>query len=599
MCGICGIIGDNDLNIVKKMCKALYHRGPDSEGYYEDDQVTLGVRRLRIIDLLTGDQPIHNEDSSIWIVFNGEIYNFLKLRNILIEKGHEFYTKTDTEVLIHLYEEYNENMLNYINGMFSFAIYDSNKKILFLARDRFGEKPLYYTINNNNFIFSSELKGILSLEGIKRRINKKAMAYYLHYFYNPLEESFIEGIYRLPPSCYIKLNIKNKEFEIKQYWDLKLEYASLSEEEAIEHLDIMLNEQVRTRLISEVPIGVLLSGGVDSSIIAALAKKYKKEINAFTIIHDYSESEEKYAKIVAEKFDLNHKLIEVKVDALKTLDEIIKYIDEPLGDPSIIPTYLISESMKKFVTVCLTGEGGDEGFWGYPWLSENDMLDKYFKLPKILRKAIKALSIFPRYKEIIIDLNRYEKLNYDKLNWKEKLISRISHFTKDEINKMINDNINCSKEYELILDKIEDVKKAKAYLTIKKILPNDFLHKDDRLSMAHSLEFRSPFLDHVLFEKLFTWPNEFFNNKLLLKKYAYKKIGIPKEVIFRKKIGFTIPIKEYYKEIFLELKEKLNILNKYIKIDEIKLIKSYEHSNRSFALLVLAKWLDYFEIEQN
>ena len=537
MCGICGIIGEPNKYLLKLMCNSLIHRGPDSEGYYIDDHVGLGVRRLRIIDLKTGDQPIHNEDETVWVVFNGEIYNFIELRNEL-KSRHKFYTNTDTEVLVHLWEEEKEKMLDKITGMFAFAIYDSKEKIVFIARDRFGEKPLYYTFVDGNFIFASELRAIINcIENPE--VNPNAIASYLAFFYNHLEESFIKKVYRLKPASYILYSLKDKKITLNSYWDLNFEENDeMDLDAALKILDTNLKSIVKNTLISDVPLGVLLSGGVDSSVIAKVASEHSR---LKTMHVTGSEEEVKFAEEVANLIKSDHKTIYVKTDFMKDFDQITLAIDEPVADPSIVPTFYICREIKKEVTVALTGEGGDEMFWGYPWININDILSKWFSLPKFIRKIMTSLGshLNKNLAGTFQDLKRYEKYKYYSLDNAGKRLLRLSHFSKEELkNIIVNSFEDPFIEYENMLRKGDGYKSA-AYVTIKKVLPNDFLHKDDRISMKNSLELRAPFLNHILMQKIFSFKNEVKINhgidKYLLKVYAIKYLKIPKHIILRKK----------------------------------------------------------------
>ena len=599
MCGICGIIGEPNKYFLKLMCNSLIHRGPDSEGYYIDDHVGLGVRRLRIIDLKTGDQPIHNEDETVWVVFNGEIYNFVELRNEL-KSRHKFYTNTDTEVLVHLWEEDKEKMLDKITGMFAFAIYDSKEKTVFIARDRFGEKPLYYTFVNGNFIFASELRAIINCIE-KPEINPNAIASYLAFFYNHLEESFIKKVYRLKPASYILYSLKDKKITLNSYWDLNFEEEENNEmdlDAALKILDTNLKSIVKNTLISDVPLGVLLSGGVDSSVIAKVASEYSR---LKTMHVTGSEEEVKFAEEVANLIKSDHKTIYVKTDFMKDFDQITLAIDEPVADPSIVPTFYICREIKKEVTVALTGEGGDEMFWGYPWININDILSKWFSLPKFIRKIMTSLGshLNKNLAGTFQDLKRYEKYRYYSLDNAGKRLIRLSHFSKEELkNIIVNSFEDPFIEYENMLRKGDGYKSA-AYVTIKKVLPNDFLHKDDRISMKNSLELRAPFLNHILMQKIFSFKNEVKINhgidKYLLKIYAIKYLKIPKHIILRKKVGFSISLKKYHKD-FINKIDELSYLIKELNLNYNEIMKyyeyypSYEYTNRLFSIALLLNW---------
>jgi asparagine synthase (glutamine-hydrolysing) len=597
MCGICGIIGEPNKYLLKLMCNSLIHRGPDSEGYYIDDHVGLGVRRLRIIDLKTGDQPIHNEDETVWVVFNGEIYNFIELRNEL-KSRHKFYTNTDTEVLVHLWEEEKEKMLDKITGMFAFAIYDSKEKTVFIARDRFGEKPLYYTFVDGNFIFASELRAIINCIE-KPEINSNAIASYLAFFYNHLEESFIEKVYRLKPASYILYSLKDKKAIFNSYWDLNFEENNeMDLDAALKILDANLKSIVKNTLISDVPLGVLLSGGVDSSVIAKVASEYSR---LKTMHVTGSEEEVKFAEEVANLIKSDHKTIYVKTDFMKDFDQITLAIDEPVADPSIVPTFYICREIKKEVTVALTGEGGDEMFWGYPWININDILSKWFSVPKFIRKIMISLGshLNKNLAGTFQDLKRYEKYRYYSLDNTGKRLLRLSHFSIEELKDIITNGFEDPFiEYENMLRKGDEHKSA-AYVTIKKVLPNDFLHKDDRISMKNSLELRAPFLNHVLMQKIFSFKNEMKINhgidKYLLKIYAIKYLKIPKHIILRKKVGFSISLKKYHKD-FINKIDELSYLMKELNLNYNEIKKyyeyhpSYEYTNRLFSIALLLNW---------
>jgi asparagine synthase (glutamine-hydrolysing) len=597
MCGICGIIGEPNKYLLKLMCNSLIHRGPDSEGYYIDNHVGLGVRRLRIIDLKTGDQPIHNEDETVWVVFNGEIYNFIELRNEL-KSRHKFYTNTDTEVLVHLWEEEKEKMLDKITGMFAFAIYDSKEKTVFIARDRFGEKPLYYTFVDGNFIFASELRAIINCIE-KPEINLDAIASYLAFFYNHLEESFIKKVYRLKPASYILYSLKDKKATFDSYWDLNFEENNeMDLDAALKILDASLKSIVKNTLISDVPLGVLLSGGVDSSVIAKVASEYSR---LKTMHVTGSEEEVKFAEEVANLIKSDHKTIYVKTDFMKDFDQITLAIDEPVADPSIVPTFYICREIKKEVTVALTGEGGDEMFWGYPWININDILSKWFSLPKFIRKIMTSLGshLNKNLAGTFQDLKRYEKYRYYSLDNAGKRLLRLSHFSKEELkNIIVNSFEDPFIEYENMLRKGDGYKSA-AYVTIKKVLPNDFLHKDDRISMKNSLELRAPFLNYILMQKIFSFKNEVKINhgidKYLLKIYAIKYLKIPKHIILRKKVGFSISLKKYHKD-FINKIDELSYLMKELNLNYNEIKKyyechpSYEYTNRLFSIALLLNW---------
>jgi len=395
---MCGINGFNftDKALIHKMNKLLNHRGPDSQGEYVDSNVSLGHTRLSIIDLTSaGNQPMPNEDESVWIVYNGEVYNFKELRNNFKRK-YQFKSETDTEVLIHLYDEYGKEMLPMLNGMFAFCLYDSNKKQLFLARDRTGVKPLYYYFDGDKFIFSSEIKAILAHE-MPRAINKGALAFYLMYGYT-LDYSLMDGIKQLPPSSYIIFDINKKTIEEGKYW-------SLGEKEInadMGSIESLLKDSVKKRLISDAPVGAYLSGGIDSSLITALSRPYIEEYHTFSIGFDEGVySELPFAKVVSDHLDTIHHEVSVTCDkVIKEIENIAWHYDDPIAEGGTIPNYFISKAAKKDITVALVGDGGDEVFGGYKWYKYQSRLIDYArfvpKVPEIgkffTRKKIRMLN---------------------------------------------------------------------------------------------------------------------------------------------------------------------------------------------------------------
>lgn len=601
MCGICGFTSMRDRNLLKAICDAMVHRGPDSEGYYEDDMVSLGVRRLRIIDLVTGDQPIHNEDSTVWVVLNGEVYNFRELRENLEKRGHDFYTQSDTEVLVHLYEDHGEEMVSRLRGMFAFALWDAVRRKLVLVRDRFGKKPLYYTLFMGSLFFASELKALRALEELPRIVNLQAVAHYLTYFYSPLSESFLSSIFRLPPATMLVWDEASSHFALKEYWDLPTEFMEISEEEALTKLGGLLNEAVGARLQSDVPLGALLSGGVDSSIVVAIASQQKKNLNTFTIGFEGLRNEFKYAREVAEKFQTDHHEYCIDHDLPKYFPELVRSLDEPLADSSVIPTFLVTREAKKHVTVCLTGDGGDELVWGYPWLQPNDSLESWFKLPKLIRTPIRRVVKFlpTDYAQVMRDLERYENLGYSDRDGIMKCVARMSHMSEGEVQQALSGKYHTLRLFEHIAKKNKSLERSKAYLTIKTVLVNDYLHKADRMSMAHSLELRSPLLDHILAETVWTWPSSLKishgQSKHLLKLFAFRELQIPKDIVYRKKQGFSIPIEVWHREARDILANHRTYLRGIISNDTVKAVYdsklSYEGAHRVFALAVLASWL--------
>ncbi|MCH8021952.1 asparagine synthase (glutamine-hydrolyzing) [candidate division KSB1 bacterium] len=392
MCGICGVTYfDRERNVseleVKGMCDVIRHRGPDDQGWITKGNYGIGMRRLSIIDLFTGRQPISNEDGSIWIVFNGEIYNHMELRDELIKKGHTFQTKCDTEAIVHAYEEYGEDCPKKLNGMFGFAILDLKKQTLFLARDRLGIKPLYYYHDSGKFAFGSELKSILQVENISREIDRRALDIFLTFEYIPSPYSIFEGIRKLPPGH--SLTLKDGRISIKEYWDLSFDEKEVPEEELCEQLLELFQDAVKIRLMSDVPLGAFLSGGIDSSaIVAMMSRVMDRPVKTFSIgFKEDTYNESHYAQQIANHFNTEHHVEIIEPNALELTEKLVGFLDEPFGDFSIFPTYLVSKMARKHVTVSLSGDGGDELFAGYPSFRRARQLQSFARLPHRLRKA--------------------------------------------------------------------------------------------------------------------------------------------------------------------------------------------------------------------
>lgn len=555
MCGIFGSVGVADKNLLKKMAGSLWHRGPDSEGMFFEDGVGLGVRRLSIIDLKTGDQPIFNEDKTIVIVFNGEIYNFRELRNDLEKKGHRFYTLTDTEVIVHLYEEHKEDCVNFLNGMFAFAIWDKAQKKLFIARDRLGVKPLYYAVRNGELIFSSELKALLEDGSISREIDLEALDCYLRFLYIPAPLTIFKGVYKLLAGH--NLIWEKGRIETERYWEVKsTPKRCLCEGDFVEQTRDLFKEAVRLRLISDVPLGVFLSGGIDSSAIVAMMRQIGcPQIKTFSIGYDkeynsYNELDD--SRLVADHFKTDHQEFIVRPEIIKLLPKIAWHLDEPFGDSSAILTYLISHEAKKFVTVALSGIGGDEIFGGYPRYIGAGLSLYYQRLPFLLRKALSHIHTkdsrgrierFVRNGALSME-DRY--INWISVFKDETLNSLYSGFVKEGLRNKVCDihkgylNQGSSLDY---LDRI-------FYLDVNTYLVDDLLFMGDRMSMANSLELRVPFCDHRLVEFAASIPNDLKIRRYCLKSLFKKSLKgiLPERILNKKKQGFMVPIGEWFKK---------------------------------------------------
>ena len=561
MCGICGLINSGERisslpALIGAMCDVITHRGPDEAGYFVADNIALGMRRLKIIDLHTGSQPIFNEDQSVVVVFNGEIYNFIELKNNLQKKGHRFYTKSDTEVLVHLYEEHGEAFLKYLNGMFGIALWDKNHKKLLLARDRMGEKPLYYTQTKNALIFGSELKSILCYPGLTREMEGKAIYHYFTLNYIPAPLTIYRNIFKLFPGEYLtyQYNVISKN----KYWDERVTSSTnaFSEEDFQENLYDELCKAVKLRLISDVPLGAFLSGGIDSSIMVALMSKISNApVKTFSIgLENEKRSELPFARAVADRYATEHHELIAKPDALSLIDRLIWHFDEPFGDSSAIPTFLVSELTKKYVTVSILGDGGDELFAGYERYQRIAGRIVPQKIPGVMRYLAShilgnALPFGFKGKAFLQGL-QYDNYDFFTVGTSEQL--KCSLFTNDFLRQL--NGVSSRKVANLFFLEDRSLLNQCMFFDQKVYLPDDILTKVDRMSMANSLETRAPFLDHNLVEyAMKISPNLKLNGNT--KKYILKKTFgnyLPEEVFTHKKTGFSIPLDEWFRN---ELRE--------------------------------------------
>lgn len=569
MCGICGIVNFEQravsLESLKRMNEAHIFRGPDDEGTLIKDNAGLGFRRLSIIDLRTGGQPIHNENEQIWVICNGEIYNFLELREELQNKAHHFYTKSDAETIVHLYEEFGDDFLDKVEGMFAIAVWDNHRHRLVLARDRMGEKPLYYAVLSDKLIFASEIKAMLCNPDINRTLDIEAVSKYFSYEFIPAPKTPFTQIKKLLPGHILTLD--KKQVSIKRYWDMKFssnEVSSICEEEVAQQLDVLLKESVRKRLISDVALGAFLSGGIDSSYIVSLMTDIcPGKVKTFTIaFEDASFDESRYAREVAGYLKTQH--FEETLTSRQLMDlipGICDFLDEPLGDASIVPTYLLSCFAKKYVTVALSGDGADELFAGYPTYSAHVLAQYYLKMPAPLRNGLNFLaekmpvsldnfSLDFKIKKFISGLEYKPEMRH--YNW----LGSFSPRQKEELFCEEFKQHLCSAR--ALEDSIEfhlgncDSKKPLErllYLDAKLYLQDDILVKVDRASMANALEVRSPFLGEKFVEFAVKLPLHFklnkFKSKFILKKAAEKRL--PKKIVNRPKKGFGIPVAKWIK----------------------------------------------------
>lgn len=571
MCGICGLIVESKKrtvdwsNVLNKMTAILEHRGPDCKGHYYRDNgdsiVGLGHRRLSIIDLSgSASQPIGNEDDTLIVVFNGEIYNYRELTKELIDAGHRFKSNSDTEVIVHLYEDYKERCLDKLDGMFAFALLDRSRNRLVLARDRIGIKPLFYALKGKNFYFASEIKSLLLIDEISREIDLKALDLYFTYGYIPGARTIFKDIKKLPPASY--LTFENQKLNVTPYWSLSyLPKLNDSEHELKEQLISIFEKAVKRHLIGDVPLGAFLSGGIDSSIIVALMHKVGDgRVNTFSLGYTAGEEDElEYARAIADHYNTDHQEFKVKPEMTSILPQLLWHLDEPFFDNSIIPTYYISKLARQKVKVVLSGDGGDELFAGYEWTRRHQYQVAYSAVPKLIRDVFakpfsKEIRIGDQYgrswasrtRRFLHDINadvqsgflRRTAVAFDfrqKL-YSEHLRAELNGFDATDFKNNLFESARVSDEREKML-----------YADAMSYLPDDCLFKVDRMSMAHGLEVRVPFLDRELVEFAAQIPFELklngFTSKYILKE-AFASF-LPRKNLKQRKQGFTLPISSW------------------------------------------------------
>ena len=556
MCGFVGFCDDskNKKKIIRDMADIIKHRGPDSDGYYVDNNIALGFRRLSIIDLDKGSQPIFNEDKDKVIVFNGEIYNYKEIREELKSKGHKFSTNTDTEVILHGYEEYKEDILNKLRGMFAFVIYDIKEKSLFGARDFYGIKPFYYYYDNENFLFGSEIKSFLGNPNFKKELNKDMLSQYLTFQCSIGEDTFFKNTYKLLPGHYFIY--KDKELEIKKYYEVKLEpNDDKSLDEWVSGIREVIDNSVLAHKVSDVEVGSFLSSGVDSSLIAKLSSVDK----TFTVGYDNKKySEIDYAKEFSDKINVSNVSKKIsKEEYFKEFSNVQYYMDEPLADASAVMLYFLSKTASKHVKVCLSGEGADEIFGGYNIYHEPYSVSWYNKIPYFIRKCIGILVYpFRNYTGFNFLYRRSKKIE-------DRYIGNAFIFEPNDAKKIVNFNYG-NKTYKDFTkpyyDKVSDldVVTKMQYIDFNFWLIYDILLKADKMSMANSLEVRVPYLDRKVIEYASKLPSKYkiVGNET---KYAFRKVAkeeLADKVADKKKLGFPVPIREWLKEddVYQEVK---------------------------------------------
>jgi asparagine synthase (glutamine-hydrolysing) len=560
MCGIAGIVNLNSLrpdsDIIRRMNDVMRHRGPDDDGVMEDGPVAFGHVRLSIIDVKGSKQPLSNEDGTIWTTFNGEIYNYLELRQLLLSKGHIFRTNGDTEVLVHLYEEYGEEMVHHLQGMFAFAIWDKQKQLLLLVRDRIGIKPLYYCLKGDNFIFASEPKAFFQYPGLYARPSMEGIWHYLTYRSVPAPGTLFEGITKLRPGC-ILLVTKNR-FTEKCYWDIPLieecskpSYKGRKAKDLSEEVESLLLETVKSHLISDVPLGAFLSGGVDSSLIVAMMSKLTNvPVRTYSVgFCNYAFSELPYARVVADQYKTDHYELVLKEDCFaENLEKLTWLRDSPLSEPADIPLHLLAKMARQDVKVLLSGEGCDELFAGYPKYTYDRFAPMVSLLPKQLTQLMSRVLPAKLRRVEVAMRSLSEKDPADR--WAQWF----SPFTKTEKLGLIVDS-NSSGSLGNPIEQY--VKRARGYSLLdgmlytdcKLWLPDNLLDRGDRMTMGASVECRVPFLDHKVVEFAFSLPGNVkikaFTRKWQIKQIAYKYL--PEHIINRRKVGFSVPLAQWFR----------------------------------------------------
>lgn len=620
MCGICGKLNFEpdsgiEIGLLQGMLDTIRHRGPDDEGIYVSSQIGLGHRRLSIIDLNSGRQPICNEDGTVWIVFNGEIYNFQELRSSLLSQGHIFRTQTDTEVIVHLYEELGPQCVEKLRGMFAFAIWDEKSKTLFLARDRVGIKPLYYCQTPTSLVFASEIKALLADPTVPREIAPEIIDRFLTFLYLPGDETLFKGIRKLAPGHYLLL--KNRSIETRQYWDLRFSAqrrgVPIRDSEA--ELLHILEDSVRRHMIADVPVGVLLSGGVDSTAVLSLAANNSaQQLNTYTVGFSGAgiTDERPYATLAATAFGSKHREITISPEDFSNfIPRYIWHMEEPVCEPPAIAMYYISRVASERVKVLLSGEGGDEAFAGYSnyrnilWL---ERLKRFFPMWNDAAAAgLSRLNSWLHSKRLAKygPLLRYPFPNYyySRTSTSGANGTARGHWYSDEFAATIDPEMSADPVRRLFHTvKDQDVLNQMLYIDTKTWLPDDLLIKADRMTMASSLELRVPLLDHVVLEFAASLPTHYKVNGINLK-YIYKRAlssRIPRKILKRKKVGFPVPYERWLgKELsgFTEelLTDRTTIERGYFNQRAIRAMLSANrthgsHAKELFSLVTLEWW---------
>ena len=573
MCGIAGIVNAKETGIepvlLERMCTHIAHRGPDGQGIHVNGQVGLGQRRLSIIDLDGGRQPMANEDETVWVTFNGEIYNFQELRSRLEAQGHRFATHSDTEVILHAYEQYGPDCVQHFRGMFAFALWDGPRRTLLLARDRVGKKPLYYAHTPTIFVFASELQALLQHPAVSRTPDPEAIDDYLTYGYIPAPRTIFRSVFKLPPAHYlvVRPGPDGQGLEATQpvpYW--QLDYTpkhSLNEEEAVEGFLEVFQEAIRLRLIADVPLGALLSGGIDSSLVVALISQLSRgTVKTFSIgFQEQAFNELPYARAVAQQYGTDHHELIVRPQVLEILPRLVRHYGEPFADSSAVPSYYVAELTRRYVTVALNGDGGDECFAGYERYLGSALAHRLRWVPGLLRRGARALASrlipasLPR-RSRLRQVRRF--LEAADLPLAARYLRWVSYFTSADKDSLYQAGFRQALQrhhaeawllagFDAVRPRCSDELDLLLAVDIRTYLPYDLLVKMDIATMAHGLEARSPFLDHKVLEWAACLPARFKLRGTTLK-YLLKKTGarlLPPHILSRRKMGFGVPVGDW------------------------------------------------------
>ncbi len=623
MCGIAGVLNFQsgapvDRSLLRAMADTIRHRGPDEEGYYADGEVGLAARRLKIIDLATGRQPIRNEDGTVWAVFNGEIYNYRDLRASLLARGHHFYTQTDTETIVHLYEDHGPDCVTRLRGMFAFALWDARRKRLLLARDRVGEKQLYYAITDGSLIFGSEIKCLLKSPAQKRAIDPVALRDYFTYLYVQGERTIFEGIRRLPPGHV--LVCENGHASLRRYWELwPRPDDAAREDDVVGEFRERFAEAVRMRLASDVPLGAFLSGGIDSSaVVAMMARASAAPVKTFTVGYDgngIAYDERPYARLVAERYGTHHHELVVRPEVEEVIPAIVQAFDEPFADSSAIPNYYIAKLTREHVTVALSGLGGDEVGAGYERYVGALLAETYRRVPRLLREHVIARLVrrLPDSRSGRLTVDRAKRfVDGAGLDFPDRYRHYLSAFSGEELGRLLHGDLNGPGAGEPIQDEVtrflgslpaSDPLSRMIFTDLATYLPDDLLVLSDRMSMAHSLELRAPFLDHELLEFVATVPSWLklrgWTKKYLLKR-AFEPL-LPGVILRRRKKGFSVPLAVWLRgslrPFLMEWLDegrirRIGLLNERAVSTLVRehLDRRHNHENKLWALLIFSIW---------